>query len=144
MKTSQIAEAFQEAKERYATAGIDLESILAQLQQLHLTLTCDADASTSTPRNTEQYRQDLVKAQSLIGGHHHCDALGKEGHIEDIYTYVKNAREAQLQWLKTMLNESDTEACWPVYDEFCRRNDVPVRDEYLADIDSYVEKATAL
>jgi len=82
--------AYEIAKERYATLGIDTEKVLNQLQNFHLSMHCwQADdvagfesagdltggiqATGNYPgkaRNIDELRQDILKAKSLIPGTH--------------------------------------------------------------------------
>ena len=91
MKTELIQKAYEVAKERYAAIGIDTDAVLAQLQNIQLSLHCwQADdvagfepkegaltggiqATGNYPgraRNIEELRQDVLKAASLIPGKH--------------------------------------------------------------------------
>ena len=91
MKDSAINQAYELAKERYASIGIDTEKVLAQLQDFHLSMHCwQADdvkgfevqagdlsggiQSTGNypgaARNIDELRTDILKAKSLIPGSH--------------------------------------------------------------------------
>lgn len=90
MKESQIKQAYEIARERYAELGIDTEKALETLQNVHISLHCwqadDVQGFESTgslsggiqatgnypgkARNIEELRADILKAMSLIGGSH--------------------------------------------------------------------------
>lgn len=91
MKESLINQAYEVAKERYASIGIDTEQVLQQLQDFHLSMHCwQADdvkgfevqggalsggiQSTGdfpgAARNIDELRADILKAKSLIPGTH--------------------------------------------------------------------------
>ncbi|MCI5664952.1 MAG: L-rhamnose isomerase [Mediterranea sp.] len=91
MKEELILKAYEIAKERYASIGIDTEQVLNQLQNFHLSLHCwQADdvsgfevqagelsggiqATGNYPgkaRNIDELRADILKAASLIPGRH--------------------------------------------------------------------------
>ena len=90
MKQELIEKAYEVARERYATYGIDTEAVLEVLQRVPLSLHCwQADDVTGfesageltggiqatgnypgKARNIEELRQDILKAASLIPGKH--------------------------------------------------------------------------
>ena len=91
MKDTAINQAYELAKERYASIGIDTEKVLSQLQDCHLSMHCwQADdvkgfevqagalsggiQSTGNypgaARNIDELRADILKAKSLIPGSH--------------------------------------------------------------------------
>ena len=91
MKDSAINQAYELAKERYASIGIDTEKALSQPQDFHLSMHCwQADdvkgfevqagalsggiQSTGNypgaARNIDELRADILKAKSLIPGSH--------------------------------------------------------------------------
>lgn len=90
MNEHSIHQAYELAKERYASLGIDTEAVLAQLQNFHLSMHCwQADdvagfesagdltggiqATGNYPgkaRNIDELRADILKAKSLIPGTH--------------------------------------------------------------------------
>ena len=91
MKDTAINQAYELAKERYASIGIDTEKVLSQLQNFHLSMHCwQADdvkgfevqagalsggiQSTGNypgaARNIDELRADILKAKSLIPGSH--------------------------------------------------------------------------
>ena len=91
MKDTAINQAYELAKERYASIGIDTEKVLSQLQDFHLSMHCwQADdvkgfevqagalsggiQSTGNypgaARNIDELRADILKAKSLIPGSH--------------------------------------------------------------------------
>ena len=91
MKDSAINQAYELAKERYASIGIDTEKVLSQLQDFHLSMHCwqaddvkgfevQAGALSGgiqsignypgAARNIDELRADILKAKSLIPGSH--------------------------------------------------------------------------
>ena len=91
MKDTAINQAYELAKERYASISIDTEKVLSQLQDFHLSMHCwQADdvkgfevqagalsggiQSTGNypgaARNIDELRADILKAKSLIPGSH--------------------------------------------------------------------------
>ena len=91
MKENQVIKAYEVAKERYASIGIDTDKVLEQLQNFHLSMHCwQADdvkgfevqagalsggiQSTGNypgaARNIDELRADVLKAKSLIPGTH--------------------------------------------------------------------------
>ena len=91
MKETNIHQAYEIAKERYAALGVDTEAVLARLQNFHLSMHCwQADdvkgfevqagalsggiQSTGNypgaARNIDELRADVLKAKSLIPGTH--------------------------------------------------------------------------
>ena len=91
MKETNIHQAYEIAKERYAALGVDTEKVIDQLQNFHLSMHCwQADdvkgfevqagalsggiQSTGNypgaARNIDELRTDVLKAKSLIPGTH--------------------------------------------------------------------------
>ncbi|MDE5890326.1 MAG: L-rhamnose isomerase [Bacteroidales bacterium] len=90
MKDQKVHQAYELAKERYAELGVDTESVLAGLQDFHLSMHCwqadDVAGFESTgeltggiqatgnypgkARNIDELRADILKAKSLIPGSH--------------------------------------------------------------------------
>ena len=91
MKEQQIVQAYEIAKERYAALGVDVDKVLEQMQNFHLSLHCwQADDVTGfevqagdlsggiqatgnypgKARNIDELRQDIIKAKSLLPGTH--------------------------------------------------------------------------
>ena len=91
MKDTNILSAYQTAKERYATMGVDTDLALEKLEKISLSLHCwQADDVTGfeaqgeslsggiqvtgnypgRARNVDELRDDIIKAISLIGGKH--------------------------------------------------------------------------
>ena len=91
MKETNIHQAYEIAKERYAALGVDTEKVIDQLQNFHLSMHCwQADdvkgfevqagalsggiQSTGNypgaARNIDELRADVLKAKSLIPGTH--------------------------------------------------------------------------
>lgn len=85
-----LKQSFAIAKERYAAYGVDVEKVLAQMQDFHLSMHCwqaddvagfesagDLSGGIQTTgnypgkaRNMEELRADILKAKSLIPGSH--------------------------------------------------------------------------
>ena len=90
MNDQKLHQAYELAKERYASLGIDTEDVLSKLQDFHLSMHCwQADdvagfesagdltggiqATGNYPgkaRNIDELRADVLKAKSLIPGKH--------------------------------------------------------------------------
>ena len=90
MKEELINKAYEIAKERYATLGVDVDNVMEQLQQVSISMHCwQADAvlgfesagsltggiqTTGTypgkARTMEELRRDILKAASYIPGKH--------------------------------------------------------------------------
>lgn len=91
MKEHLIQQAYEIARERYASVGVDTEKVLQQMQDFHLSLHCwQADDVTGfenqggdltggiqatgnypgKARNIDELRQDILKATSYIPGTH--------------------------------------------------------------------------
>ena len=91
MKETLVKQAYEVARERYASIGVDTEKVLQQLQNFHLSMHCwQADdvkgfevqggalsggiQSTGdfpgAARNIDELRADILKAKSLIPGTH--------------------------------------------------------------------------
>ena len=91
MKEELITKAYEVAKERYAAIGVDVDAVIKQMQDFHLSLHCwqaddvmgfEKQAGPLTggiqttgnypgrARNIDELRQDILKACSLIPGTH--------------------------------------------------------------------------
>ena len=91
MKTELVTKAYEVAKERYATIGVDPETVVEQMQNFHLSMHCwQADdvagfenqggsltggiqVNGNYPgkaRNIDELRTDILYAKSLIPGTH--------------------------------------------------------------------------
>lgn len=90
MRDQKIHQAYEQAKDRYASLGIDTEKVLEALQNFHLSMHCwqadDVAGFESTgelsggiqatgnypgkARNLDELRADILKAKSLIPGSH--------------------------------------------------------------------------
>ena len=91
MKEETIRKAYEIAKERYASIGVDTDKVLAQMQDFHLSMHCwQADDVTGfeareggltggiqvngnypgKARNIQELREDILYAMSLIPGKH--------------------------------------------------------------------------
>ena len=90
VKDAQVLAAYEIAKERFASYGVDTEAVLKQLQDFHVSMHCwqadDVSGFESTgeltggiqstgnypgkARNMEELRADILKAKSLIPGTH--------------------------------------------------------------------------
>ena len=90
MKEELIRKAYEVAVERYAAIGIDVEEVMAKLQQVQLSLHCwqaddvvgfESQGALSggiqttgnypgKARNMEELRADILKAASFIPGNH--------------------------------------------------------------------------
>ena len=90
-KEQLIQKAYEIAKERYATYGVDTDKVLQQMQDFHLSMHCwqaddvkgfEVQAGAlggglgvtgdckGQARNIDELRQDILKAKSLIPGSH--------------------------------------------------------------------------
>ena len=101
MKVQLITEAYEAAREYYATLGIDAEAALATL--------------TTPPPS--------------------CPFEGRDGSVS-LVEWVTNVRQQQQRQLLAALG-GDEAGLGSVYDEYCRRCDVPVGDEYIADCERF-------
>ena len=118
----------------------------------------DSDHVTIMDDTTQELFSEIVRADALDRVHYGLDYF--DGSINRIGAYVIGSRAAQKCMCKALLEPKETiskyelegrtfetlalvEECkalpWnAVYDEFCVRNNVPVGQEFIADIDQYV------
>ena len=118
----------------------------------------DSDHVTIMDDPTQELFFEIVRADALDRVHYGLDFF--DGSINRIGAYVIGSRSAQKCMLRALLEPKDLIAKYElagegykvlalieeqkampwqaVYDEFCVRNNVPVGDEFIADIDQYV------
>ena len=125
MKDTAINQAYELAKERYASIGIDTEKVLSQLQDFHLSMHCwQADdvkgfevqagalsggiQSTGNypgaARNIDELRADIVKVKSMLAGTYRLnlhEIYGEfNGKIVDRDQVGVEQFEGWMQWAK--------------------------------------------
>ena len=129
MKESLINQAYEVAKERYASLGIDTEKVLQQLQDFHLSMHCwQADdvkgfevqggalsggiQSTGNfpgaARNIDELRADILKAKSVVPGTHRLNLHEIYG---DFKGKVVDRNEVTVEYFQSWIDwakESDT------------------------------------
>lgn len=129
MKESLINQAYEVAKERYASIGIDTEKVLQQLQDFHLSMHCwQADdvkgfevqggalsggiQSTGNfpgaARNIDELRADILKAKSLVPGTHRLNLHEIYG---DFKGKVVDRNEVTVEYFQSWIDwakENDT------------------------------------
>ena len=118
----------------------------------------DSDHVTIMDDTTQDLFSEIVRVGALERVHYGLDFF--DGSINRIGAYVIGSRSAQKCMLRALLEPKDLIAKYElagegykvlalveeqkampwqaVYDEFCVRNNVPVGDEFIADIDQYV------
>ena len=118
----------------------------------------DSDHVTIMDDPTQELFFEIVRAGALDRVHYGLDFF--DGSINRIGAYVIGSRSAQKCMLRALLEPRETisqlelagegykvlaiieeQKAMPwqaVYDEFCVRNNVPVGQEFIADIDQYV------
>lgn len=123
----------------------------------------DSDHVTIMDDPTQELFSEIVRAGALGRVHYGLDFF--DGSINRIGAYVIGSRAAQKCMLRALLEPRETIAKhelagegykvlalieeqkampWQaVYDEFCLRNDVPVGQEFIAQIDQYVADVTS-
>jgi len=123
----------------------------------------DSDHVTIMDDQTQELFSEIVRAGALDRVHYGLDYF--DGSINRIGAYVIGSRAAQKCMIKAMLEPTAmiakyelegrtfetlalVEECkalpWnAVYDEFCLRNNVPVGDEFIADIVAYEKEVTS-
>lgn len=123
----------------------------------------DSDHVTIMDDPTQELFSEIVRAGALNRVHYGLDFF--DGSINRIGAYVIGSRAAQKCMLRALLEPTATiskfelagegykvlalleeQKAMPwqaVYDEFCLRNDVPVGQEFIADIDKYVADVTS-
>ena len=123
----------------------------------------DSDHVTIMDDPTQELFFEIVRAGALNRVHYGLDFF--DGSINRIGAYVIGSRSAQKCMLRALLEPRDIiskyelagegykvlalleeQKAMPwqaVYDMFCLRNDVPVGQEFIADIDKYVADVTS-
>ena len=123
----------------------------------------DSDHVTIMDDPTQELFFEIVRAGALDRVHYGLDFF--DGSINRIGAYVIGSRAAQKCMLRALLEPKETiSKCelagegykvlalieeqkampWQaVYDEFCVRNNVPVGQDFIADIDAYVAEITS-
>ena len=123
----------------------------------------DSDHVTIMDDPTQELFFEIVRAGALDRVHYGLDFF--DGSINRIGAYVIGSRAAQKCMLRALLEPKETiSKCelagegykvlalieeqkampWQaVYDEFCVRNNVPVGQDFIADIDAYVAEVTS-
>ena len=123
----------------------------------------DSDHVTIMDDMTQDLFSEIVRAGALDRVHYGLDYF--DGSINRIGAYVIGSRAAQKSMLKAMLEPKETiskyeiegrtfetlaliEECkalpWnAVYDEFCRRNEVPVGESFIPEIQKYEREVTS-
>lgn len=123
----------------------------------------DSDHVTIMDDPTQELFFEIVRAGALDRVHYGLDFF--DGSINRIGAYVIGSRAAQKCMLRALLEPKETiSKCelagegykvlalieeqkampWQaVYDEFCVRNNVPVGQDFIADIDTYVAEVTS-
>ncbi len=123
----------------------------------------DSDHVTIMDDPTQDLFSEIVRADAL--DRVHCGLDFFDGSINRIGAYVIGSRSAQKCMLRallepkatiaqcelagegykvlTMLEEQKAMPWQAVYDEFCLRNNVPVGQEFMGEIDKYVETVTS-
>lgn len=123
----------------------------------------DSDHVTIMDDMTQDLFSEIVRAKAMDRVHYGLDFF--DGSINRIAAYVIGSRSAQKCMLRALLEPTDTiskleiagegykvlgllEECkalpWQaVYDEFCLRNDVPVGQSFLAEVEAYEKSVTS-
>ena len=123
----------------------------------------DSDHVTIMDDPTQELFSEIVRAGALDRVHYGLDFF--DGSINRIGAYVIGSRAAQKCMLRALLEPRETisqlelagegykvlalieeQKAMPwqaVYDEFCLRNDVPVGQGFIAEIDKYVSDVTS-
>lgn len=123
----------------------------------------DSDHVTIMDDPTQELFSEIVRAGALDRVHYGLDFF--DGSINRIGAYVIGSRAAQKCMLRALLEPCETisqlelagegykvlalieeQKAMPwqaVYDEFCLRNDVPVGQGFIAEIDKYVSDVTS-
>lgn len=122
----------------------------------------DSDHVTLMDDATVELFQEIVRADAMQRVHYGLDYF--DGSINRIGSYVIGSRAAQKCMLRAlleplsqirkyelegkgfqclaMLEEAKALPWNAVYDEFCRRNDVPVGDAFIAEVERYESEVT--
>ena len=123
----------------------------------------DSDHVTIMDDMTQDLFSEIVRAGALDRVHYGLDFF--DGSINRIAAYVIGSRSAQKCMLKAMLEpkerisqleiagegykvlglleEAKAMPWQAVYDEFCERNNVPVGEAWMKDVDAYVAAVTS-
>ena len=123
----------------------------------------DSDHVTIMDDPTQELFSEIVRAGALDRVHYGLDFF--DGSINRIGAYVIGSRSAQKCMLRALLEPSqaiseleiagkgykvlgllEEQKALPwqaVYDEFCQRNDVPVGQDYMKEIDAYEAEVTS-
>ena len=123
----------------------------------------DSDHVTIMDDTTQELFAEIVRAGALERVHYGLDFF--DGSINRIGAYVIGSRSAQKCMLRALLEpreliskyelagegykvlaliEEQKAMPWQaVYDMFCLKNNVPVGDEFIAEIDNYVAEVTS-
>jgi len=154
----------------YHPSEVPADKVSAVLQfvpelMLHVSrpIRWDSDHVTIMDDMTQELFSEIVRADALDRVHYGLDYF--DGSINRIGAYVIGSRAAQKSMLKAMLEPRDliskyeiegrtfetlalVEECkalpWnAVYDEFCRRNDVPVGESFIPEIQKYEREITS-
>ena len=144
------------------SAADKVSAVLPFLKELMLHVSrpvrWDSDHVTIMDDPTQELFFEIVRAGALDRVHYGLDFF--DGSINRIGAYVIGSRSAQKCMLRALLEPRETisqlelagegykvlaiieeQKAMPwqaVYDEFCVRNNVPVGQEFIADIDQYV------
>ena len=144
-----------------------VSAVLPYLKELMLHVSrpvrWDSDHVTIMDDPTQELFFEIVRAGALDRVHYGLDFF--DGSINRIGAYVIGSRAAQKCMLRALLEPRETisklelagegykvlaiieeQKAMPwqaVYDEFCVRNNVPVGQEFIADIDKYVADVTS-
>ena len=160
MKDTAINQAYELAKERYASIGIDTEKVLSQLQNFHLSMHCwQADdvkgfevqagalsggiQSTGNypgaARNIDELRADILKTKSLIPGSHRLnlhEIYGDfQGKVVDRDEVTVEHFQSWIDWAKdnnTLLDFNSTSFSHPKSGNLSLSNpDKGIRDFWI-------------
>ena len=123
----------------------------------------DSDHVTIMDDSTQELFCEIVRADALDRVHYGLDYF--DGSINRIGAYVVGSRAAQKCMLRALLEPSSTLSKYElegrgfqvlavmeelksmpwnaVYDMFCMQNDVPVGDEFIADVEKYELEVTS-
>lgn len=123
----------------------------------------DSDHVTIMDDPTQDLFSEIVRAGALNRVHYGLDFF--DGSINRIGAYVIGSRSAQKCMLRALLEPTKTISQYElagegykvlalleeakalpwqaVYDEFCQRNNVPVGQDFIPEIDQYVAKVTS-
>lgn len=144
MKAEIVAKAYSDAKEYYASKGIDTEEALAHLQQYDNPYLFTVPEVGQGRACDGMSKEDCIKVLLDVPGCNEqdvsrlclCVKSTEDNRADSIITIITEARKAQKDHLLTLLK--DGEMLDAVYNEFCVRNNVPVADEYISDVKNYI------